>query len=146
MDEYIEAIHIEQPDRQPSIGKRIGLLTLGARHDVRWNGHYGALPLAVDGDGFNRTKRINVFRHLLAIYLLPLMLTERGKFAKPDGPLWMPQPQVRLIESDPRCEECERSIVTRFGEEIPPAICDSCEDDWNAYVTSRGGRIEVSTI
>lgn len=29
------------------------------------------------------------------------------------------------------CEDCGRSIVTRFGEPIGPQFCPSCEADWD---------------
>ena len=43
-------------------------------------------------------------------------------------------------ESDPRCEGCGRSLVTRFGSgELPPAECPSCEADF--YRDAKAGKL-----
>ena len=44
------------------------------------------------------------------------------------------------FESDPRCEGCGRSIVTRFGGVVPPAECPACENEFR--LLARAGKIE----
>ena len=46
------------------------------------------------------------------------------------------------LDPDPRCEFCDRSIVTRFGG-IPSNECDSCAADFKRYCDAHGGMIEV---
>jgi len=47
------------------------------------------------------------------------------------------------LERDPRCEWCERSMVSRFGEEQFGTICESCEDDFDREFKASGGAIEI---
>lgn len=50
--------------------------------------------------------------------------------------------QYWLVEEDPHCESCDRSIATRFGSPIPPQFCDSCEADFKREYEAAGGMIE----
>lgn len=34
-------------------------------------------------------------------------------------------------ESDLRCDDCGRSIMTRFGKGVPPSVCTSCENEFD---------------
>lgn len=43
-------------------------------------------------------------------------------------------------ETDPHCEGCGRSLVTRFGGAAPPAECPSCENDFR--LLAKVGKIE----
>lgn len=46
-------------------------------------------------------------------------------------------------EADPRCQWCERSIVTRFGG-VGPTDCPSCEADFRRELTRSGGLVEMA--
>lgn len=46
-------------------------------------------------------------------------------------------------DDNPECEDCGRGLVTRFGGEVPPQFCPSCESDWDRL--DRAGKIVVGT-
>lgn len=45
-------------------------------------------------------------------------------------------------DDDPRCEECDRSIVTVDGEAVAPQLCDSCESDF--ALLQRAGKLQLN--
>jgi len=48
-----------------------------------------------------------------------------------------------FLERDPRCEWCECSMISRFGEEMFGTVCESCEDDFDREMKASGGAIEI---
>lgn len=47
------------------------------------------------------------------------------------------------IPTDPRCEECDCSMVDRWGGSATTQHCESCEADAELFHQARGGAIEV---
>lgn len=43
------------------------------------------------------------------------------------------------LDNDPRCEGCNRSLMTRFGGLIADAECPSCLNEF--YLLARAGKI-----
>ena len=48
---------------------------------------------------------------------------------------WVGQP----LDHDPRCEGCNRSLMTRFGGPVADAECPSCDDEFKRL--ARAGKI-----
>lgn len=70
------------------------------------------------------------------------MMTDRGHRATSQsfGIFYPGEP----YSNDPTCEDCGRSIVTRFGEEIAPAVCDSCQADFD--LLNRAGKLTFDPL
>ena len=47
-----------------------------------------------------------------------------------------------LLDQNPECEFCGRSIVARFGG-IPSDECESCRADYQRVLEQHGGCIEL---
>lgn len=47
------------------------------------------------------------------------------------------------IPTDPRCEECNCSMVDRWGGSGETQFCESCQADWDRSYKAHGGAIEI---